>query len=94
VPYSPLGRGFLSGEITSIDDLAADDARRGPPWFSRENIAHNLKVVGTLKRLAEAKGVTASQLALAWVIAQARYPSPAPSAARGCASTPQPSMSN
>ncbi|WNV90023.1 aldo/keto reductase [Umezawaea sp. Da 62-37] len=76
VPYSPLGRGFLTGEITSVDDLAPDDARRGLPWFSPENIARNVAVVEVLKSLARAKGVTASQLALAWVLAQDTIPIP------------------
>jgi len=76
VPYSPLGRGFLSGEITTVDDLAPDDARRNLPWFSADNIARNVAIVRTLTELARLRGVTTSQLALAWVIAQDTVPIP------------------
>ncbi|MFJ7157318.1 aldo/keto reductase [Streptomyces sp. NPDC101118] len=68
VAYSPLGRGFLSGAITSPDDFAADDFRRTDPRFQGENFARNLAVVDEVRRLAEAKAVTPSQLALAWVL--------------------------
>lgn len=68
VAYSPLGRGFLSGEIRSIDDLAADDWRRSIPRFQEENFKKNLQVVEEIKKLSEKKGVTPSQLALAWVL--------------------------
>lgn len=70
VPYSPLGRGFLTGEIKSFDDLAPDDFRRFSPRFQGENFASNLILVDKIKKLAEEKGCTASQLALAWVMAQ------------------------
>jgi aryl-alcohol dehydrogenase-like predicted oxidoreductase len=70
VPYSPLGRGFLSGTIRSVDDLAPDDFRRHSPRFQGENFARNLGVVDTVRALAEEKGATPSQLALAWVLAQ------------------------
>ncbi len=70
VPYSPLGRGFLTGEIKSPDDFAADDYRRMSPRFQGENFARNLKLVDKIKAMAAARGVTASQLALAWVLAQ------------------------
>jgi aryl-alcohol dehydrogenase-like predicted oxidoreductase len=70
VPYSPLGRGFLTGAITSPDDFAADDTRRGHPRFQGESFAKNLELVAKVRELAEAKGVTAGQLALAWVLAQ------------------------
>ena len=70
VAYSPLGRGFLSGEIRSIDDLAKDDFRRYAPRFQGENFARNLELVEEIKRIAEEKGVTPSQLALAWVLAR------------------------
>lgn len=68
VSYSPLGRGILSGEIKSPDDLAADDWRRNNPRFQGDNFTKNLEVVKEVKRLAEEKGVTPSQLALAWVL--------------------------
>ncbi|MFF7472211.1 aldo/keto reductase [Streptomyces sp. NPDC008092] len=67
VAYSPLGRGFLSGAITSPDDFAADDWRRTDPRFQGENFRRNLDVVREVRRLAAGKGVTPSQLALAWV---------------------------
>ena len=70
VPYSPLGRGFLSGDIRSIEDLAADDFRRTNPRFLGENFQKNLDLVEAVKNLAQARGVTAAQLALAWVLAQ------------------------
>ncbi len=68
VAYSPLGRGFLSGEIRSLDDLAPDDWRRSNPRFQGENFNKNLEVVEEVKKLSEEKGVTPSQLALAWVL--------------------------
>lgn len=68
VAYSPLGRGLLSGEIKSPEDFAADDFRRTDPRFQGENFKKNLEVVEEVKKLAEAKGVTPSQLALAWVL--------------------------
>ncbi|MER6220612.1 aldo/keto reductase [Streptomyces sp900105755] len=67
VAYSPLGRGFLSGAITSPDDFADDDWRRTDPRFQGENFRRNLHVVREVRRLAAGKGVTPSQLALAWV---------------------------
>jgi aryl-alcohol dehydrogenase-like predicted oxidoreductase len=70
VPYSPLGRGFLTGQIRSINDLAADDYRRTSPRFQGANFQKNLDLVLVLERLANAKGVSAAQLALAWVLAQ------------------------
>ena len=70
VPYSPLGRGFLSGDITSIDDLDADDFRRTNPRFMGENFQKNLDLVTAVSGIAADKGVTAAQLALAWVLAQ------------------------
>jgi aryl-alcohol dehydrogenase-like predicted oxidoreductase len=70
VPYSPLGRGFLTGRFKTIDDLPADDYRRNSPRFQGENFAKNLALVKTLEEMAKAKGCTPSQLALAWVLAQ------------------------
>jgi aryl-alcohol dehydrogenase-like predicted oxidoreductase len=68
VPYSPLGRGFLTGTISSGDDLAEGDFRLvGQPRFAGGNLEANLAIVRTLRELAEARGVTAAQLALAWV---------------------------
>jgi aryl-alcohol dehydrogenase-like predicted oxidoreductase len=70
VPYSPLGRGFLTGQIRSINDLAADDYRRTSPRFQGANFQKNLDLVQVLERLAKDKGVSAAQLALAWVLSQ------------------------
>jgi aryl-alcohol dehydrogenase-like predicted oxidoreductase len=70
VAYSPLGRGFLTGAFTSPDDFEADDYRRSSPRFQGENFARNLQLVDKVKQLAAQVGVTASQLALAWVLAQ------------------------
>jgi aryl-alcohol dehydrogenase-like predicted oxidoreductase len=70
VPYSPLGRGFLTGEIKRFEDLAADDFRRHSPRFQGANFDANLKLVERIGDLAAEKGVTKSQLALAWVLAQ------------------------
>lgn len=70
VGYAPLGRGFLSGKIRAIDDLAEDDIRRNSPRFQGENFHRNLEVLAALESLAAAKGVTTGQLALAWVLAQ------------------------
>jgi aryl-alcohol dehydrogenase-like predicted oxidoreductase len=70
VGYSPLGRGFLSGEIKTPDDFEPNDSRRFFPRYQGENFYKNLALVEKLQALAEAKGVTAAQLALAWVLAQ------------------------
>lgn len=70
VPYSPLGRGFLTGALKSPDDFAEDDYRRFSPRFQGENFAKNLQLVAQVEQLAQDKGVKASQLALAWVLAQ------------------------
>jgi aryl-alcohol dehydrogenase-like predicted oxidoreductase len=70
MPYSPLGRGFLSGKITRFEDLAPDDFRRYSPRFEGENFAKNLALVARVEDIAKAKGSTAAQLALAWVLAQ------------------------
>ena len=78
VPYSPLGRGFLAGRFNKLEDLAADDWRRGSPRFQGENFAKNLAVAEKVKALAAAKGCTPSQLALAWVLAQGQDLVPIP----------------
>ena len=78
VPYSPLGRGFLTGALKSPDDFAADDYRRYSPRFQGENFAKNLLLVRQVQALAADKGVTAGQLALAWVLAQGDYLIPIP----------------
>ena len=70
VPYSPLGRGFLTGQIKRFEDLAQDDFRRNSPRFQGENFARNLALVERIGEIASEKGVTKSQLALAWVLAQ------------------------
>jgi len=70
VAYSPLGRGFLTGQIKSFDDLAADDYRRHSPRFQGENFQKNLDLVAKVTEIATEKGCKASQLALAWTLAQ------------------------
>ncbi|MDQ3125397.1 MAG: aldo/keto reductase [Pseudomonadota bacterium] len=82
VPYSPLGRGFLSGEIKSIEDLAADDFRRSNPRFQGENFQKNIDLVHAVAAIAGDKGVTAAQLALAWVLAQGETLVPIPGTRR------------
>lgn len=70
VAYSPLGRGFLTGQIKNFDDFAANDYRRNSPRFQGENFTKNLELVERIKAIASRKGITAGQLALAWVLAQ------------------------
>lgn len=70
VAYSPLGRGFLAGRFRTVEDLAADDWRRQSPRFQGENFAKNLAVVDQINRIAQRKGCTPSQLALAWLLAR------------------------
>jgi aryl-alcohol dehydrogenase-like predicted oxidoreductase len=70
VPYSPLGRGFLTGRFRTVDDLPADDYRRNSPRFQGENFEKNLGLVRALSEMAAARRCTAAQLALAWVLAQ------------------------
>src|SRR3954468_21464777 len=70
VAYSPLGRGFLTGQINSPDDFDDDDFRRHQPRFQGDNFAKNLELVDAVRAMAEDKGITAGQLALAWVHAQ------------------------
>ncbi|QQP94912.1 aldo/keto reductase [Lysobacter enzymogenes] len=82
VPYSPLGRGFLTGAITSADSLASDDFRRITPRFQGDNFARNLELAQQVKRLAADKGCTPAQLALAWVLAQGEHIVPIPGTKR------------
>ena len=82
VPYSPLGRGFLSGEIQSINDLAEGDFRRTNPRFMGENFQKNIDLVHAVAAIAADKGVTAAQLALAWVLAQGETLVPIPGTRR------------
>jgi aryl-alcohol dehydrogenase-like predicted oxidoreductase len=70
VPYSPLGRGFLTGQLKRFEDLAPDDYRRHSPRFQGENFQKNLDLVKHLEEIAKSKGCTPAQLALAWVLAQ------------------------
>ena len=70
VPYSPLGRGFLSGRFKSPDELAENDFRRHAPRFQGAALDQNLQLLSTLEKLAAEKGCTSGQLALAWVLAQ------------------------
>jgi aryl-alcohol dehydrogenase-like predicted oxidoreductase len=74
VAYSPLGRGFLSGQIRSVDDLAPDDFRRHNPRFQGAAFEQNLRLVDRVRAIAEEKGATPGQLALAWVMAQSDRP--------------------
>lgn len=82
VAYSPLGRGFLSGEIKKFEDLAEDDYRRHSPRFQGENFEKNIALVHKIEEIAEEKGITASQLALAWVLAQGNDVIPIPGTKR------------
>lgn len=78
VAYSPLGRGFLTGELKSPEDFAADDYRRFNPRFQADNFNRNLALVERVKAMATSKGVSASQLALVWVLAQGEHVIPIP----------------
>ncbi len=82
VPYSPLGRGFLTGQIRRFEDLAPDDYRRLTPRFQGDNFQKNLDLVGHVQALAKEKGCTAGQLALAWVLAQGQDVVPIPGTKR------------
>ena len=82
VAYSPLGRGFLSGEIRSFEDFSDDDYRRRQPRFQGENFARNLALVDAVRSVADAKGVTPAQLALAWVLARGEDIVPIPGTKR------------
>jgi len=76
VAYSPLGRGFLSGNIRSIDDLPEDDFRRAIPKFQEAYFEKNMELVKAIETMAEEKSVTSSQLALAWIISKGVFPIP------------------
>jgi aryl-alcohol dehydrogenase-like predicted oxidoreductase len=82
VPYSPLGRGFLSGRIRSVEDLEENDFRRQNPRFQGENFDKNLELVERVAEVAAAKGCTAAQIALAWVLAQGEDIVPIPGTTR------------
>ena len=82
VPYSPLGRGFLTGAIKSPDDFDADDYRRSSPRFQGENFAKNLALVAKVESLAKDKHCTAAQLALAWVLTRGEHVVPIPGTRR------------
>jgi aryl-alcohol dehydrogenase-like predicted oxidoreductase len=78
VPYSPLGRGFLTGQINSPDDFEEDDFRRNSPRFQGENFERNLDLVRRVREIADEKGVTPGQLALAWLLHQGEHVAPIP----------------
>lgn len=82
VPYSPLGRGFLTGQIQRFEDFEPDDYRRNSPRFQGENFQKNLDLVARLQDMAAARGCTASQLALAWVLGQGGNVVPIPGTKR------------
>jgi len=82
VPYSPLGRGFLSGRFRSPDDLDEGDFRRSGPRFTGENLEANLKLASKVAEIAAEKGITPAQLALAWVLAQGDDLAPIPGTKR------------
>jgi aryl-alcohol dehydrogenase-like predicted oxidoreductase len=82
VPYSPLGRGFLTGSFRSLDDLDENDFRRGQPRFQGENLAANLAIVERVEAVARSHGATPAQVALAWVHAQGEDVVPIPGTKR------------
>jgi len=82
VPYSPLGRGFLSATITELESLADNDRRREHPRFAAENLERNVGLLATLKRVAEARGCTPAQVALAWLLAKGEDIVPIPGTKR------------
>ena len=82
VAYSPLGRGFLTGEITKLDDLAPGDVRRNHPRFQGENFAKNIELVHQVETIAKGHGVTAAQLALAWLLGKSANIVPIPGTRR------------
>ena len=82
VAFSPLGRGFLTGQITKPEDLADDDLRKNMPRFQPENFQHNLRLVEQVKEIAQSKGLTPAQVALAWLLAQENQIVPIPGTKR------------
>ena len=82
VPFSPLGRGFLTGEIKSYDDIPEGDYRRNDPRYMGENFAKNMEMVGVVKKIAGAKEATPGQIALAWLLAQGKDIAPIPGTKR------------
>jgi aryl-alcohol dehydrogenase-like predicted oxidoreductase len=82
VAYSPLGRGFLTGQIRRFEDLAEDDYRRSSPRFRGENFEKNLQLVDRVREMADEKGVTPGQLALAWLLHQGEDVVPIPGTKR------------
>lgn len=83
VPYSPLGRGFLAGDIRNVDELPADDWRRNDPRYSPENMPRNLRIVDAIAAVAAKHGVSNAQVALAWLLAQGDDIVPIPGVKRG-----------
>jgi aryl-alcohol dehydrogenase-like predicted oxidoreductase len=82
VPYSPLGRGFLTGQVKSLDDLGDDDYRLTTPRFERENFDRNLRLVAEVEKIAADKGCSPGQLALSWLLAQGDFVVPIPGTKR------------
>jgi aryl-alcohol dehydrogenase-like predicted oxidoreductase len=82
VPYSPLGRGFLSGRFTSPEELDENDFRRSGPRFTGDNLKANLRLAAKVQEIATEKGVTPAQLALAWVLAKGEDLVPIPGTKR------------
>jgi aryl-alcohol dehydrogenase-like predicted oxidoreductase len=82
VPYSPLGRGFLTGQFKSLDDLPEKDWRRNDPRYAGDNFAENLKIVDVVRNVADAHAVTPAQIALAWLLAQGDDVVPIPGSKR------------
>ena len=82
VPYSPLGRGFLTGQITSPDDLEEGDHRRGDPRYSADNFAENMEIVDVVRDVANHYSVSPAQIALAWLLAQGEFVVPIPGSKR------------
>lgn len=82
IPYSPLGRGFLTGEIHSRDDLPADDWRRDDPRWSEDNFSANLKIVDAIRLVAQRNGASLAQVALCWLLAQGEHVVPIPGVKR------------